>query len=290
MKIKKLLGTLFVATATVASLASCKEKVTTVEAGYLTVITSSDYAPYEFIDQTKTGQDKFVGSDITMAKYMANEMGLKLKIKAMGFDTSLSGIDTDKGDIFIAGITWKEERAAQYLYSDAYFNDGDGDQILLMTKDNAAKYTTIESMNNSDCKIAVQAASVQYDLVNANMPKAEKVVIQDLNQAVDLLSQGSYTAVAIAGNAAQQMIKVKQNLAISDFYFEVDEKQGFLYSVMKKGNTELAAEINKVIESIQKDDLYTTWLKEATDLFDALGESAGEFIPEESEESSSTTA
>ena len=53
------------------------------KAGKLTIGVSPDFAPMEFKDVTKTGDDQYVGSDMAMARYIADKMGLELEIKAM---------------------------------------------------------------------------------------------------------------------------------------------------------------------------------------------------------------
>ena len=41
------------------------------EAGEIHMATSPDFAPNEFIDDSKTGQDMYVGADIDLGKYIA---------------------------------------------------------------------------------------------------------------------------------------------------------------------------------------------------------------------------
>ena len=62
------------------------------EAGVLKVATSPDYPPYEFEDITKDGQDKYVGADMELAKYIADKLGVKLQIEAMAFDACMAAI------------------------------------------------------------------------------------------------------------------------------------------------------------------------------------------------------
>ena len=45
----------------------------TVTAGSLTVAISPDFAPMEFVDVSKSGQDQYVGFDVTLAKYIAEK-------------------------------------------------------------------------------------------------------------------------------------------------------------------------------------------------------------------------
>ena len=74
------------------------------ERGELIVGTSPDFPPNEFIDSTKTGQAQYVGSDIELAKYIAEELGVKLTIKASSFDTVLANLQTQEIDLAISGI------------------------------------------------------------------------------------------------------------------------------------------------------------------------------------------
>jgi polar amino acid transport system substrate-binding protein len=50
--------------------------LTTVTPGKLIVAISPDFAPMEFVDPTKAGQDMYVGFDVTLSKYLADELGL----------------------------------------------------------------------------------------------------------------------------------------------------------------------------------------------------------------------
>lgn len=61
--------------------------------GKLIVATSPDFAPQEFIDDSKKGQEQYVGSDILMAQYIADQLGVELEIQAMDFAMVLSSVD-----------------------------------------------------------------------------------------------------------------------------------------------------------------------------------------------------
>ena len=40
----------------------------------------------EFVDASKSGQDQYVGFDVSLAKYIAEYIGVDLSIEAMNFD------------------------------------------------------------------------------------------------------------------------------------------------------------------------------------------------------------
>ena len=89
-------------------------------AGVLTVALSPDFSPMEFVDSSKTGQDQYVGFDITLAKYIAENLGVELVIEPMGFDASQTAVYTGAVPMSISGYSWTEERAENYELSDYY--------------------------------------------------------------------------------------------------------------------------------------------------------------------------
>jgi len=250
-----------------------------IEKGKLIVATSTDYAPYEFIDLTKEGQDKFVGADMTLARYVADKLGLELEIKSMNFDVVLTALDSDKADLAISGFTYSDSRAASYLFSESYFLEGEGDQIIVTTKENASKYTSLEDFNKPEIKIAAQAASVQKDLVVAQLPNANLIEITDLQNALTALEAGTYDAVAMSYNGASSAVAVKTTLQIVE-NVKFEQEDSNLYVLTAKNNEDLMTAVNEVIKEVYEQNLYATWMQEAAELFADLGDNAGEIIPE----------
>ncbi|KGO31745.1 hypothetical protein Q757_05325 [Oenococcus alcoholitolerans] len=77
--------------------------------GYLIVGLSADYAPMEF-HSTINGQDKIIGSDISLAQKAAKDMGVRLEIKEMNFDNLIGALTTGKIDLSITGMVDTPER------------------------------------------------------------------------------------------------------------------------------------------------------------------------------------
>lgn len=250
-----------------------------IEPGKLIVATSTDYAPYEFIDLTKEGQDKFVGADMTLARYIAEKLGLELEIKSMSFDVVLTALDSQKADLAISGFTYEDSRAASYAFSESYFLEGEGDQIIVTTKANASKYDSLDDFNKADIKIAAQAASVQKALVEAQLPNATLIEITDLQNALTALEAGTYDAVAMSFNGATAALSVKTDLKIVE-NVKFEQEDSNLYILAAKTNPELLEAVNEIVKEVYEQNLYATWMKEANDLFAQLGDNAGEIIPE----------
>ncbi|MDF4201164.1 transporter substrate-binding domain-containing protein, partial [Bacillus subtilis] len=67
------------------------------EKGTLVVGLSADYPPYEFTTK-QDGKTEYVGIDIQIAKKFAKDLGVKLVIKNMNFDSLLVALETGKID------------------------------------------------------------------------------------------------------------------------------------------------------------------------------------------------
>ena len=106
----------------------------------LTVAISPDFAPMEFVDTTKSGQDQYVGFDVTLAKYIASEMGLTLVIKPMSFDACQAAVQTGSVDMSISGYSVTDERKENYNLSDYYYaGENETEQAIITTKANEGK-------------------------------------------------------------------------------------------------------------------------------------------------------
>lgn len=110
-----LVGSNQVSAATDNSLQDVKDK------GTLVLGTSPDYPPYEF-QTTVNGDDKIVGFDISIAQKIAKDIGVKLVIKKMDFDSLLVGLETNKIDMVISGMNPSDDRKKSIDFSDVYYN------------------------------------------------------------------------------------------------------------------------------------------------------------------------
>ena len=130
--------TLLLALGLILSLAACgilpdEESVKTVNPGKLTVAFSPDFAPMEFVDVTKEGQDKYVGFDITLAKFIAEYLHLQLQLVPMSFDACQQAVAEGTVDMSISGYNWSQQREEDFNLSDYYYATVSGDAQVLIT-------------------------------------------------------------------------------------------------------------------------------------------------------------
>lgn len=72
--------------------------------GVLYVTLSPDFAPIEFVDSSKDGQEQYVGFDVTLAKYIADYIGVDLVIEPMSFDACQTAVYTGSVPMSISGL------------------------------------------------------------------------------------------------------------------------------------------------------------------------------------------
>lgn len=238
---------------------------TTVTPGVLTVALSPDFAPMEFVDPSQAGQDMFVGFDVTLAKFIAEKLGLELVIMPMSFDACQTAVYAGTVDMSISGFSWTEEREQNYNMSDYYHaGDNEDEQILITLASNGDKYATAEALTG--VKIGAQNASLQQSLVESQLPDSELVLIGDIGTAVLQLKNGDFECLAVANGNGDAIIAANPELAKTGFNFYVDPKQTGNVILLQKGNDALTAAVNEVLAVAS--DFYGEW-------YDAAKEVAG---------------
>ena len=230
----------------------------------LKVATSPDFAPMEFVDSSKKGQDSYVGFDITLAKYIADAMGKEIDIVPMSFDACKVAVEVGTVDMAISGFSWTEDRAKNYNMSDYYYaGDNETEQTIVTTKENEGKFTSAADFSGK--KVATQTGSLQLDLCKEQLPAdCEIVEIGDLNTAFLQLKNGDFDAIAVAVGQAKVFISNNEDsVALAGFDFEVDPKSVGNVVLMQKGADELTAKVNEILAKAYSEGLYEQWYNEA---------------------------
>ena len=235
-------------------------QVTTVTEGKLTVAVSPDFAPMEFVDPAKTGNDMYIGFDLTLANYIADELGLELVIMPMDFSACQTAVYTGAVDMSISGYSWTEEREANYNLSDYYYaGENENEQVLITLASNGDKFATAEAL--AGAKVGAQNASLQQNLVEAQLPDSELIPFTDLGTAVLQLKSGDFDCVAVADGNGDAIIAKNPEIAKSGFVFYVDPKETGNVILLQKDADDLTAVVNEILAESQQywDAWYKVW-------------------------------
>ena len=269
---KKLVSLLLVTLMLASLMAGCGGKTSApaneynlVAPGKLTVSLSPDFSPMEFVDPSKTGQDQYVGFDVTLAKYIADELGLELVIMPMDFNACQTAVAMGTVDMSISGYSKTDERAQNYNLSDFYYaGNNETEQVLITLAANEGKYATAESVAGK--KVGAQAASLQANLCTNQLPDTEMVVFGDLTTGLLQLKNGDFDVMAVADGNANAIIANNPDIIKSGFQFTVTSDEENNVIMLKKGNDTLTAKVNELLAKAYAAGYYGTWYADAQEL------------------------
>jgi len=233
--------------------------------GVLTIATSPDYPPYEFEDATKTGQDAYVGADMSLARYIAKELGVELKIEAMDFDACLGAISTGTVDLCIAGLTPDDQRRQTMDFSKIYSDEGD--RCIVIRAEDADKYKTITDFEGK--KIACLNGSSQEAVVAKYLSTDHMELVKSFTDGILMLQTGKVEGVSMSTMSASNYVNNSDEFAIMDEYFPYEEEMGLAVGVVK-GETALVAKVDEIIDKVAEQGLFPMWVEEAYEVSNLL--------------------
>ena len=234
--------------------------IKTVKEGYLTVITSPDYAPYEFYALDEDGTPSLAGFDMALAQYIADYLGLTLEVIPMDFDGTIMELGNKNVDISLAGYSPDPERADLMDFSDVYITGG---QSFVCTQTDKDQFTDLAAANNPDYSIGAQIGSIQAGLAKEHTPDADIIEMSKVTDLVAELVSGKMDGAFIETMVAESYAKSYPDLCIA---LEVPyDAEGSVVGV-SKGNAELLAGVNEAIAAALADGSMAKFVEEANEL------------------------
>ncbi len=252
-KVLSILAVIAIA-ASFLAFAGCGNKA---EDTVLDMATNAAFPPYEF----KGDDGNFAGIDIEIAEKIAEKLGMTLKVHDVDFDTIISGVQTEKFDMGMAGMTVTEERQKSVNFTKSYAK---GVQAVIVKAD--SEYTSYEDFytgfgddenplgTKQGIKIGVQQGTTG-DIYCSDVPAKWGFGMENVTQyktgaeAVEALKGGKVTAVIIDNEPAKAFVAANEGLKILDGAYTEED---YAICVAKK-NTELLDKINKALDELIAD-------------------------------------
>ncbi|WP_267838003.1 ABC transporter permease subunit [Staphylococcus aureus] len=225
------------------------------ERGELRVGLSADYAPMEF-EHTVNGKTEYAGVDIDLAKKIAKDNNLKLKIVNMSFDSLLGALKTGKIDIIISGMTSTPERKEQVDFSDSYMMTKN---IMLVKKDKVNEYKDIKDFNNK--KVGAQKGTEQEKIAQTEIENASITSLSRLPDVILALKSGKVEGAVVEKPVAEAYLKQNPKLGISNVKFNEEEKDTVI--AVPKDSPKLLSQINKTIKEVKDKGLIDKYMTNA---------------------------
>lgn len=245
------------------SLIGCKEQITGLKTeGVLVVGMECAYAPFNWTESVKTESNVKIedvngyaeGYDVQIAKIIAQELNLELKIKQLSFTGLVTALQNGQIDLIIAGMSPTEERKKAISFTEGYYRSS---HVLLVNKDsdlvNATKLSDFENKT-----VAGQLGTIYADLVpqmtnvgaiaGTNKDTVSKIVLD--------MKAGLTDAQILELPVAQGLVARDESLA----YVVLEEGHGFevaeedvLVSIGIRKNFVLEERINEILQNISEE-------------------------------------
>ena len=198
------------------------------------MVTEAGFAPYEYYEN-----GEIVGVDVAIAKEIAKDLGKKLVVKNVDFDSIVSELKSGKADFAAAGMSITEERKKQVDFTIEYVTSN---QVVVVKKD-----SSLNDITQLDGKrIAVQLGTVGDSYVTENYKNSEINRQKKFLVAAEAVKNNKADCIVMDQIPAQQLVSQNPELKILDGILFKDS-----YGMaVKKGNTELLDTMNTVLQRL----------------------------------------
>ncbi|MDO5014468.1 MAG: transporter substrate-binding domain-containing protein [Clostridia bacterium] len=270
---KKLISILLVITSAISLVlftASCGKKQ---EQGTLRVGMECAYAPYNWTQPTnangavpiKDSQDFAYGYDVMMAQKIADELGMKLEIVKLAWDSLVPAVQSGTIDCAIAGQSITKERSASVDFTEPYYY---ATIVTLVKKGN--KYDKAQNLDDLKGASAIsQINTIWYDKCVPQIPSVKKLpAMEETAQMLVALNSGKCDVVVTDLPTGKAALIAYPDFVMTDFAkvegstFQVSDEDVNIGISIKKGNKELVDKINGVLKKMTPED-YNKMMDEA---------------------------
>jgi cystine transport system substrate-binding protein len=212
------------------------------KAGVIKIGTEGTYAPFTFHD----ADNKLVGFDVEIGEAVAAKLGVKAEFVEGKWDGLIAGLDANRYDAVINQVGITEARKQKYDFSDPYI----ASKAVLVVKEDNSEITGFESL---DGKKAAQSLTSNFGKL-AEEAGAELVGTDGFDQSIQLVLSGRADATINDSLSFYDFKKQKPDAPVKIVAEKADaDHSGIL---VRKGDAELVAEINKALADIKADGTY----------------------------------
>jgi cyclohexadienyl dehydratase len=182
------------ACALVFAAAPCRARtLETIEAsGELKVGMTGDYAPYDI----QAADGTFSGTDVTMARKVAQNLGVTLKIVPTTWRSLQDDLVSDRFDIAMGGVSITAARAAIGLFSRPVMRDGKRPIVRCANKE---LFTSIAAIDQLGVVVDVNQGGTNEAFAKAHFPHAKLREYPDNRDIFDDLAAGHADVIVTDG-------------------------------------------------------------------------------------------
>ena len=146
----------------------------------------SSFVPWAFVNK----KSELVGFEVDVAKELAKDLGIKVKIINTAWDGIIPALQAKKFDVIIGGMSVKVKRNLVINFTDGYA--GTEYIMLALPKHKNKKFT---DFNSRRMKFAARRGAIPATLVQKHFPKAKLLQFDDDGVALQELLSGKVDAI-----------------------------------------------------------------------------------------------
>lgn len=212
----------------------------------LTLATSADFPPYEYV----ADDGSYAGIDVEIAGKIAEKMGMELEVVNMNFNSIVASVSTGKYDMGMAGLTVTEDRLQSVDFSDPYAN---GVQAIIVKEGSEIESVDDLYAEGASYKVGAQISTTGAIYFATDIEDGlTTCTLQEFNTGADAilaLSSGKIDCVIIDNEPAKSFVAANEGLKILDTEYTNED-----YAIcVAKGNTELLDKINAALQELIDD-------------------------------------
>ena len=220
-----------------------------------------------FVDADLVIVDEFSMVDMWLAQQIADSLGVKLEIVDMSFDGIIPAVQSGQVDLGIAAFTNTPERAKEIDFSNLYETSA---QLLIVKTGNADVYSTKESLAGQ--KVGAQKGTIQSQLIQSALPDSELFELEKYPALALEVQNGNIAGLVVDQAVGESLVATSNGgLEVSNFAFTAEEASFGKSVVIAKGNEDLVAAVNQVIDKVTSDGSYQKAYDDAVKLAASLG-------------------
>ncbi|GEO65940.1 ABC transporter substrate-binding protein/permease [Levilactobacillus spicheri] len=217
--------------------------------GTLVMGTSPDYPPYEF-QATVHGKTKIVGMDVAVGQKIAKDLGVKLKVKSMSFDSLLVALQTGKVDMVISGMNPTPARKKNVDFTHLYYQGG---YSIVINKSDKGIYQDKDSFTGKT--LGAQTGSTMYTESKKQTSNTKVKGMTSVSDLILALQNHKIAGVAMEKPSAQAYVANNKQLAMIPSHFNLSADDTVAAVAFKKGSTALVNKVNHSVDQIKNQDL-----------------------------------
>lgn len=219
-----------------------------------------NYAPFNWTQSTEDNGAYPIesggyagGYDVEIAKKLAEGMEKELVIVKTDWDGLTPALTSGKIDAIIAGMSPTADRKLTIDFSNPYYTSK---FVMVIDKDGAYKDAT-KMEDFAGAKISAQQNTFNYQLIDQIEGVDKQQPLETFSALIVALNSGKIDGYIAEVPAADSAIASNPNLTSVDFGengFNASDEDASVSVGIKKGNTELIEEVNKLLLEITEEE------------------------------------